>query len=121
MPLRDAIETGAEETYAFVRCAALFFSVTEYASEVGLGAATYQDLATTVNLHIAIATMARVNNGTSEEVAKKQILSEISNISDFYLEKFQENYAQQGQAFGADSEFQSDLTICNQITSEFAN
>ncbi len=114
--LANTIETGVEKSYPFVRCAALYYSISLYAGETRLGNELYSSYVDSVEKFMRSAALVRAQDGVDAEVSSRQVLQETNTITDIYLARYRNNYAVGGQAFGADPLFQSDITFCNVIS-----
>jgi len=112
----DELAGSAAPPYPLTRCGALYQAVLEWAGEQRLGPDTWATTDTLREQFLTIAILMASTNGQGpvEQVAPT-VARDARNIADLYLERFEKNYAAEGQAFGTDPLVQSDLSLCKEI------
>jgi hypothetical protein len=111
-PLNDLLDDAAS-AYAPTRCAGLYHAMMEWAGAERLGEATWNltDAHRLNFIHLA-ALVSQSQSGGTFQAQAENVARDVRNIADVYLERFESNYALQGQAFGADPLIQSDFELC---------
>jgi hypothetical protein len=104
--------------YPLVRCAGLYHSVLEWAGVDQLGADTWQTTDEARQTLLVLASMVYLSEGVgadadaAAEIAGRDSLA----VADIYLDRFHQNYAIDGNAWGNDEVFASDLEVCRALT-----
>lgn len=115
-PLLDVVVEAAPP-YGLTRCAALYLSVMEWAGFERLGeeawAATEQSFR---DFAQSAAMSAQIEAGGTLEENAANVVRQVRNIADLYLDRFESNYAVTGQAFGVDPVVNSDLSFCRDLS-----
>ncbi|WP_421860729.1 hypothetical protein [Oceanicaulis sp.] len=116
-PLDDLVEDAAPG-YAPTRCAGLYQAVMEWAGSERLGEEMWNQTDTSRETLMLFA--VRINQSQSGGTVLEQtelVVRDVRNIADIYLERFESNYARDGQAFGSDAVVASDLSSCSELAS----
>ncbi len=112
------MQEGAEDTYPLVRCGGFYLSMLEWAGEDVVGPEQSQIVKLTAyNLIHAAASMRAERSETTAQHQVDLALRDVRNISDLYLQRYQDNYAAVGQAWGADALWKDDQAVCSILTS----
>jgi hypothetical protein len=114
-PLGKLLQNAAT-LYPPTRCAGLYQAVMEWTGFERMGEDTWNqtDSHRENFIWVAVRTSQSLSGGTLEQQAEI-VVRDVRNIADIYLERFERNYAAQGQAFGEDALILSDIDLCGTL------
>ena len=104
-----------EPSYLFVRCAGLYWAMTAYFGESGLGAEAHLNMSEAAILLNEAAILMRITKGGDTNHIEAGTRADAKRIATIYHERMRDNYALTGQAFYEDSLIKSDLLLCKPI------
>lgn len=117
IPLEKAL-VDSSPGYFPTRCAALFNALLAWIGEERMGEEKWISMNSAVTFLMEVAeAVIQENMKASPEAARNIVVRDTANIRDLYIERMKRNYAAQGQAFGRDSLFLSDLQLCKLLLS----
>jgi hypothetical protein len=105
--------------YAPSRCAGMYQAIMEWSGEERLGADTWQQADTVRERFIMLSVqLGQSLTGGTVEQQTKNVIRDVRNIADLYLERMERNYAIRGQAFGDDALIADDIGLCGALAGE---
>lgn len=111
-PLEELLGTAAS-TYPFVRCAALYQSVARWAGAARLGQETFDNAVSTSALFLyAAAIILSEETAGPIGTAAENVTRSMEDVVALYIQRFEFNFAIEGQAFANDLVVTSDLELC---------
>jgi hypothetical protein len=111
-PLGDLIGDAAIP-YAPTRCAGLYQALMEWSGFDRMGEETWSqtDGHRENFIWFAVLVSQSLGGGTLEQQAEN-VVRDVRNIADLYLDRMEGNYTVQGQAFGDDALIIGDIELC---------